>query len=232
MRFEKEEQIQSGESDAVIEDYLAYITAKEFPCVAAKAAVSREQIQCLVATHMACPKDDLAILNFLYSFVDRYRNSNEIYHSAAIIFQQPTVLTEEAFDDFLWQRLQSLSSMDAANYGYDARVDLDPASPNFSYSLKEEAFFIIGLHPGSNRAARQFRYPTLVFNPHKQFEQLKETAKYQHLKHVVRKRDTAYSGSVNPMLEDFGAASEVYQYSGRRYDTKWQCPLKINHATS
>lgn len=229
MVIDRKEDIKPGEKDLLIAEYLEYVSAKEFPCVAAKAAFSKEQIQCLVVTHMACPKDDRAILQFLYSFVDHYRLSDEMYHSAAIIFQQPTVLTEEAFDDFLWQRLQSLSSMDAANFEYDARVDFDPASPNFSYSLKEEAFFIIGLHPGSSRTARQFRYPTLVFNPHRQFEQLKETAKYQNLKHVVRKRDVAYSGSVNPMLEDFGAASEVYQYSGRQYDTQWQCPLKINH---
>jgi FPC/CPF motif-containing protein YcgG len=34
------------------------------------------------------------------------------------------------------------------------------------------------------------------------------------------------------MLEDFGEASEVYQYSGRQYDEQWQCPLKIYHAKS
>jgi FPC/CPF motif-containing protein YcgG len=232
MTVKKKGETQPCEKGLLIAEYHQYLTAKEFPCVAAKAASSRQQVQCMVATHMACPKDDRTILQFLYSFIDHYRQSNEMYHSAAIIFQQPTTLTEEAFDDFLWQRLQSLSTMDAANFGYDARVDFDPASPNFSYSLKEEAFFIIGLHPGSSRAARQFSYPTLVFNPHRQFEQLKETAKYQNLKHVVRKRDIAYSGTINPMLEDFGAASEVYQYSGRQYDSQWQCPLKINHVRS
>jgi FPC/CPF motif-containing protein YcgG len=218
--------------EKIIDDYLDYVKAKDFPCVAAKAALSKDQIRCTVVTHMACPKDDLAILHFIYEFVDGYRRSGEMYHSAAIIFQQPTSLTEEIFDDLLWQRLQSLSSMDAANFGYDTRVDVDPSSPNFSYSLKEEAFFVIGLHPGSSRSTRQFKYPALVFNPHRQFEQLKETTKYQSLKHVVRKRDIAFSGSVNPMLEDFGNASEVYQYSGRRYDKQWQCPLKINHVTS
>jgi FPC/CPF motif-containing protein YcgG len=232
MLVEKKEETREVANDIIIADYFEYVGAREFACVAAKAALSKGQIKCMVATHMACPKDDRAILQFLYSFIDGYRNSDEMYHSAAVIFQQPASMKEEVFDDLLWERLQSLSSMDAANFGYDTRVDFDPASPNFSYSLKEEAFFIIGLHPQSSRSTRQFKYPTLVFNPHRQFEQLKETAKYQSLKHVVRKRDIAYSGSVNPMLEDFGAASEVYQYSGRRYDQQWQCPLKINHVTS
>jgi FPC/CPF motif-containing protein YcgG len=86
------------------------------------------------------------------------------------------------------------------------------------------------LHPNSSRTGRQFKYPALVFNPHKQFEQLKETHKYASLKKVVRKRDLSISGTVNPMLEDFGEASEVYQYSGRQYNQQWQCPLKIYHA--
>ncbi|MBA3674464.1 MAG: YqcI/YcgG family protein, partial [Chitinophagaceae bacterium] len=91
-------------------------------------------------------------------------------------------------------------------------------------------FYIIGLHTASSRQARQFKYPTLVFNPHAQFEQLKETAKYDMMKNAVRKRDIAFSGSVNPMLQDFGESSEAYQYSGRKYDESWQCPLKITHA--
>ncbi len=216
----------------IIEEYKEYISNKEFACVAAKAALARQQISCIVAGHMACPKDDHAILKFLYSFISTYRNSNGLYHSAAVIFDQPDMLSEEMFDVVLWQRLQALSNLDSQAYSYDNRVNADPASPNFSFSLKEEAFFIIGLHPASSRAIRRFKYPALVFNPHLQFEQLKKTEKYQSLKKVVRKRDFAYSGSVNPMLEDFGEASEVYQYSGRKYNEQWQCPLKINHARS
>lgn len=216
---------------AMFEEYEEYINNKEFACVAAKAALARQQIRYLVAGHMACPKDDNTILQFLYSFISTYRNSTDLYHSAVVIFDQEDMAGEEMFDALLWQRLQALSNLDAKNYGYDNRVAHDPASPNFSFSLKEESFFVIGLHPSSSRVSRQFKYPALVFNPHMQFEQLKETEKYQHLKKVVRKRDIAFSGSINPMLEDFGEASEVYQYSGRQYDKQWQCPLKIQHAT-
>jgi FPC/CPF motif-containing protein YcgG len=136
---------------------------------------------------------------------------------------------EEMFDGLLWQRLQALQMLDAQHYNYDKRVDADPSSAKFSFSIKEEAFYIVGLHPASSRLARQFSYPTLVFNPHNQFEHLKETTKYDMMKNAVRKRDVALSGSVNPMLQDFGETSEVFQYSGRKYDESWQCPLKIMH---
>ena len=220
------------ESQTIIKEYLAYLNTRQFPCIGAKATLARQQIQCMVADNMACPKDDHAILKFLYGFIDEYRNSKNFFHSAAIIFKAPEFMNEKMFDELLWPRLQALADLDAKNYSYDKRVEADPSSAKFSFSLKEEAFYIIGLHVKSSRRARQFRYPALVFNPHAQFEQLRKTNKYEMMKDVVRKRDIAWSGSVNPMLEDFGKSSEVYQYSGQQYDDNWQCPLKINHATT
>ena len=70
------------ESEAIIQEYLAFLNEKAFPCVGAKAALAKQHIQCMVADHMACPKDDSAILQFLYDFVDEYRNSDEIFHRA------------------------------------------------------------------------------------------------------------------------------------------------------
>jgi FPC/CPF motif-containing protein YcgG len=217
------------DTNLVFEEYKEYVNNKEFACVAAKAALAKQQIQCMVAGHMACPRDDNAILKFLYQFIDTYRSSAELYHSAVVVFEPSGIAGEEMFDALLWQRLQALSAMDAKGNSYDSRVEAAPSSPKFSFSLKQEAFFIIGLHPNSSRSVRRFKYPALVFNPHQQFEQLKETNKYESLKKVVRKRDLSVSGSINPMLEDFGEASEVYQYSGRQYDEKWQCPLNIYH---
>lgn len=219
------------ETQTIIEEYLTWLKSKQFPCVGAKATLAKQQIRCMIAGHMSCAKDDLAILKFLYSFIDEYRKSTKFYHSVTIIFTAPQFTHEKMFDELLWKRLQSLADLDGENYCYDKRVVADPSSPKFSFSLKEEALYIIGLHAASSRRARQFKYPALVFNPHEQFEQLRKTNRYQKMKNVVRKRDMAYSGSVNPMLEDFGKSSEVYQYSGRQYDDTWQCPLKINHAT-
>lgn len=218
------------ENEAYIDQYKSFLYRKEYPCVAAKAAIQKQQVRVFVADHMACPKDDRAILDFMYNFVDEYRNSTEFFHSAAVIFKGPEEMpSEEIFESMLFQRLQSLANMGAKEYAYDKRVSSDPSSRDFSFSIKEEAFYIIGLHPKSNRAARQFMYPTIVFNPHQQFEVLRSTQRYDKMKNIVRKLDTAYSGSVNPMLQDFGSSPEVFQYSGRKLDHSWQCPLKINN---
>jgi uncharacterized protein len=217
------------ESQAIIGEYQAFLQDKAFPCIGARAAMAQQHIRSMVAGHMGCPKDDRAILQFLYHFVDDYRNSDQLFHSAAVIFRAPEMHSEEIFERCMWQRLQALATLDAGQYEYDRRVDPDPSSPNFSFSLKEEAFFIIGLHPASSRPSRQFRYPVLAFNPHAQFERLRETGKYETMKGLIRRRDTLYSGSVNPMLDDFGKSSEIYQYSGRNYDGDWECPLNMSH---
>lgn len=218
------------EHGEIIDAYHSFLGKKEFACVAARAALAKEHIKCFVADHMACPKDDSAILDFLYSFIDYYRETTDPFHSAAVIFKGPDIYAEDMYESLLWQRLQALSNMDAKNYAYDSRVDSNPSSPEFSFSLKEEAFFIIGLHPSSSRPTRQFEYPAIVFNPHAEFVKLRSGDRYDKLKAVVRKRDVAYSGTINPMLNDFGTASEVNQYSGKNYASNWQCPLQIKHA--
>ena len=220
------------ECDPVVEEFQRFIRNEAYPCVAARAALSRRQIRFLVGDHIACPKDDNKILQFVYQFVAQYRTSRTELHSAAVIFRQPEVITEEMFDRFLWQRLQSLSAMDAEKFSYDKRVSAEPMSSDFSFSLGEEGFFIIGLHPGSSRPSRKFRYPALIFNPHAQFEELRALNRYEKMKNIVRKRDILYSGSINPMLSDFGDTSEALQYSGRHYGSEWTCPLKKMHGTA
>jgi len=209
--------------------FRSFIDDKLFPCVAAKAALTRDQMHIFVAGHLACPKDDKDILDFIYDFIDEYRNSDHDFHTACIIFPETHGIDEETFDRLMWGRLQALSDLDVKNYAYDPRVDSDPSSPKFSFSLKEEAFFIIGLSPDSSRDARKFRYPAIIFNPHAQFEKLRSLNRYDKMKNIVRKRDVALSGSINPMLKDFGDDSEVYQYSGLRYDRNWECPYKYNN---
>jgi hypothetical protein len=212
-------------SEHIINDYYNFLNEREFPCVAAKAALARNHINSFVANHMACPASDAEILRFMYDFVDQYRASDDSYHSAAVMFKGPDATDEETFDALLWDRLKALSILDKANYEHDPRVDANPEAPNYSYSLKSEAFFVVGLHPGSERKSRRFKYPTLIFNPHAEFEKLRKLNRYEKLKRVVRARDMMYSGSVNPMLDDFGNCSEVNQYSGKRHGDQWKCPL-------
>ena len=227
-----EEVIKPNAPETIVEEFKNFILDGTYPCVAARAAVSRAHVPCLVVhNNMDKADDDARILLFIYDFVMQFRKVNTTLHSAAVIFTGPEKITEDYFETFLWDRLQCLSTLDAGRFPYDARVSRDPASPHFSFSLGEEAFFIIGLHPASSRPARRFKYPAMVFNPHTQFDNLRATHQYDKMKQIVRKRDEIYSGSINPMLKDFGEASEATQYTGRQHDAEWTCPLHITHGS-
>ncbi len=212
-------------SNTIVNSFHSFISDSLFPCVAAKDALTKDNIQIFTAQHIGCPADDERILAFLYDFTDSYRIAETGFHSAAIIFEQPENPSEDLFDNFMWQRLNAIKKLDEKNYEHDVRVDNNPASPNFSFSIKEEAYFILALHANNSRPARQFKHPTLIFNPHAQFEAMKTTNRYEKMKAVVRKKDLMLAGSINPMLTNFGEASEVYQYSGKEYDKNWKCPL-------
>ena len=74
--------------------------------------------------------------------------------------------------------------------------------------------------------ARRFRYPTLIFNLHGQFERLRETGRYEKLRGSILARDRALQGSENPMLSRHGETSEARQYSGRAVPAGWSAPYR------
>lgn len=212
----------------VIDNFREMIFDASFPCVAAKDALNKDNIEIFTAGHLACPHEDENILESIYNFTKKFRKREKGFHSAVILFPLTNPLTEVEFERLLFERLKALRVLDAVHFAYDKRVSEDPMSENFSFSLMEEAFFIIGLHPGSSRPARRLTVPAIVFNPHVQFEELRNDGQYEKMKAIVRKRDMEFSGSVNPMLMDFGTRSEIFQYSGRVSDADGKCPFDLS----
>ena len=130
---------------------------------------------------------------------------------------------ELAFERGLWAQLRALHEADGE--AWDPATSPDPTHKDFSFSFAGRSFYLIGMHPGASRPARRFPRPAIVFNLHAQFERLRELGKYEKMRDVIRARDTKQTGSVNPMVEDFGRRSEAVQYSGRVADAAWRCPF-------
>jgi FPC/CPF motif-containing protein YcgG len=135
-------------------------------------------------------------------------------------------LDEEAFERALWARLQALHELDRRRYEWSGESSCDPRASDFSFSLGGRAFYLVGMHPRSSRKARRLPTPALVLNLHAQFETLRAQGVYETMRRLIRRRDLAFSGSVNPMLADFGQASEAAQYSGRLVPPDWVCPFQ------
>ena len=198
---------------------------QEFPCVGARAAFNSESYLLRVYDQLGAAATTQALARDLFEFTrSDIRHASE-YATFVAVFAGPDGDDEARFEQRLWQQLGALNRADAEHFEYDSTVQSDPADPQFSFSFAGQALYVIGMHPGSSRMARRFRWPTLVFNPHEQFERLRADGKWKRMQQTIRERDLELQGSVNPMLSDFGQRTEARQYSGRAVEENWRAPF-------
>src|SRR5690606_26605722 len=196
----------------------AFVLNKKFPCIMARSLALNGHFEQHHVNEEQSSINFRDCIKLFYRFVDHYRENPHTLHSIAFSFSHVEFKTFAEFEKFFWIFLKELKKIDQEKHIHDPRVSSDPTSSNYSYSLKEEAFFILLLHPGSPRLSRRYQTPTLIFNPHEQFEQLRKSGKYEKIRNVIRAKDKLLQGYSNPMLNDFGEESEIYQYVGRVYD--------------
>ena len=206
--------------------FRAFVRDPDFPCVGAKSALAKDQMRIVVGRDMCSAWDDLRIYPNLLDLASSYAREPTLFHSLAILFETDNELDEEAFEQCLWARLESLTDKDDFHgQPADPRVSADPGDPHFSLSFGGEAFFVVGLHPRASRPARRFERPALIFNLHDQFEQLRASGVYNKMRSTIIARDVALAGDANPMLARHGSISEARQYSGRAVAADWACPF-------
>ncbi len=151
------------------------------------------------------------------------------FASLVAVFRATDVVDESEFETLLWRQLELLHEADGRPW--DPRVSDDPANPHFAFSVGGTAFFVVGLHPESSRIARRTPLPTLVFNLHEQFEELRGSDRFDRMRDTIRRRDGALQGSLNPMVADHGRSSEARQYSGRAVPADWEAPVRFDAAS-
>ena len=210
--------------DDMIDNFARFVESDAFPCVGAKSALNRDQIRFLSEDDLRCRPHDSTV-GAIQKFSRRYHAASPLFLSLVVLFRRPQVLSEESFEHFLWLYLQRLHDIDVQDYKWDATVSRDPGSADFSFSIGERAYYVVGLHPGASRSARRFAHPALVFNLHDQFERLRADGRYDAIRNAIVTRDATIEGTQNPMLKKFGASSEARQYSGRAVDDQWRCPF-------
>jgi FPC/CPF motif-containing protein YcgG len=200
---------ESAAAERIRDAFRAFVAAPDFSCLGARAALRRPSYRIALARDLAGfaagPADD------------------DFATFVAVFAGQPAG-GEADFEATLWAQLQGLHGLDPAP-AWDPAVSEDPEDVHFSFSFAGRAFFVVGLHPGSSRVARRFAWPTLVFNPHAQFQRLRADGRYSKLRDAIRARELALQGSLNPNLSDFGERSEARQYSGRATEAEWRCPF-------
>ena len=203
----------------------AHVLDSRFPCVGARSAFQRGRYRYGLYPPLASAAAAWGLCHDLYEFSHEFERPGDDPVTFVALFGGPRH-GETGFEQALWRQLQRMHGIDSRLFGWDGRVSSDPSSAEFSFSLGGRAFFVVGLHPRASRAARRSPVAALVFNLHEQFESLREHGKYTRMQDVIRHRDLALQGSLNPVLQTFGEGSQARQYSGRAIGAGWQCPFR------
>lgn len=225
---QKEMQLKRQSNEDIYQDFEHFILQKEHPCLMAQTVFSMKQVSLHTYSNLGSVDSACQILRDLTAYIENYDfNSNDFFAFVAV-FKGRKEYTEKEFESALWQQLTLINSMD--DRPWDPEVSKDPESNKFSFSIAGKAFYVVGMHPGSSRMARQSPYPTIVLNLHCQFEKLREMGSFDVVRDRIRARDKKLQGTNNPMLENFGESSEARQYSGREVEDHWKCPF--NHGNN
>jgi FPC/CPF motif-containing protein YcgG len=202
-----------------------FVADPSFPCVMAKAVMSKGYVSNHIFSENHPEQVAPAVLSAMNNFVDHYRDDRKTLSTFVVSFDAPEFLDFGHFENFFWKLLGTMDALDKEKFEHDSRVASDPTAADFSFSIKGEAFFMLVLHPQSPRLARRFSTPTIVFNAHQQFEDLRAKGLFHKVRDLIRKRDISLQGFMNPMVKDFGTVSEVFQYTGREYASESKCPF-------
>jgi uncharacterized protein len=210
----------------------ALVLNEHFSCVGAKAALRHQAYRFGFYRAMGTAAAAAGLAIDLLAFVREATDLPGDFTTFIASFDGPAIADEASFERLLWSTLQQLHDRDAEHHPWDGSVSADPQDPGFSFSVAGAAFFVVGMHAAASRATRRFAWPTLVFNPHRQFVELKAHGRYERFQRVIRSAERTLQGNINPMLADFGTRSEAAQYSGRQVEREWKCPFRAHRDAS
>jgi FPC/CPF motif-containing protein YcgG len=225
-----------GESEfdapALEAEFASFVGDPTFPCLGAKAALNAGSYILRAYDELGSEHSTAPLARALTEFVQSEMYRRAEFATFVAIFRGPCELTEHEFERLLWLQLQQLHKIDATRHTWDPSVASDPSDPRFSFSIAGHALYVVGMHGNSSRYARRFPWATLIFNPHQQFERLKDEGSWARWKATIRSRDVALQGYTNPMLSDFGDKTEARQYSGREVEPDWKPPFAVAKETA
>lgn len=196
----------------------------DYPCLGARAVFNRDRATVVVLDSLGSTDAALALHEQLAAFAET-TDVSAGFASLVAVCRSPDVHSEREFETLLWTQLELLHQVD--DQPWDPSVSDDPDDPHFAFSVAGTAYFVVGMHPRASRIARRTPLPTMVFNLHEQFEELRGSERFIRMRDTIRRRDTDLQGSVNPMVRDHGASSEARQYSGRVVPEDWEPPADL-----
>lgn len=217
--------IEVTNTPAVLKEFLEYVDSDRFACIGAKTAAAMNTL-----IHRDCSRESKFTLSDAFEVLRKFcinREQISMTNSTFVItFSDKRFADETSFESFLWDTLSEMHILDRnAGYSWSDECSSDPSSPEFGFSLVNEPFFVVGLHPFASRESRRSPLPALVFNAHRQFRYLKKLGTFEKMQAEIHRREISIQGDLNPNLSNFGDDSEARQYAGNATDSGWKCPF-------
>lgn len=199
---------------------------ESYPCVAALQSYKKNQYEVGFYHSLGLGLRNSELASDLMHFVENLDLQKTPFKSFWAVFEETKSVSEVEFENGLWRELSYLTSHQGMQDSWDPAFSSNPNDKNFCFSLGGHAFYVVGLHPHSSRFSRRFPFPVLLFNASEQFNSLIKKGTFPSMIKVNRKLDSAFQGSVNPMVEKYGELWEAIQFSGKNNPDTWKCPFQ------
>jgi hypothetical protein len=195
-----------------------------YPCLGAASATRRGNYRHACYPPLASRAAIAACSNDLTSFIGDFPVAEHAVAILVAVFDGPFGIGEPVFEELLWAQLAGMRAVAprADNGAGGTLAGRDDGDPGFGYGDRD--FFVVGLHPSASRTARQFAWPTLVFNSLTHSEALQSAGRFELMQQRIRERDRRLHGTLNPNLK----RPQLAQFSGREVEDEWACPIAID----
>lgn len=209
---------------SIVQSMRDLVMSPHYPCVPAVRSYERgEYMVELCPGEFGSGSAAKIIAEGLKNFRERQQRTKEPFLSFWAVWDHQE-LDEDEHDERFWRELSHVAAQSDAPW--DPNFSPDPSSKRFCFSFEGEAYFVVGLHSNSARKARQFPFPTIIFNLYSQFEDLATKGAYDAVVKTNRKREMAFQGNLNPMVEKYADSWEAIAFSGKGHGDDWRCPFQ------
>lgn len=218
----------SARAQLLHDEFRATILSSAYPCILGASALRACNYAFALYPELGGDRSARQLADDIERFVRTHplpRLPAEPFATFIATFDGPLPTSEADFERLMWRHLELLHEHDRRRYEWDPAVSADVDDPNFSFSVAGRAFFIVGMHPKASRISRLTLLPTLIFNRHEQFEELRRRGQMDHLAKIIRARDLRLNERPYSALAEYGEVSEARQYAGREARADWRCPF-------
>src|SRR4051794_8401265 len=165
--------------------FRALVLRPGFSCIGAKAAFHDDAYAFASYSEFCSELSTAGLARDLFQFAKSRKVIESEYATFVAVFREPRNVDETTFERLLWQQLHQLHTLDSRYFDWNRSVSSNTDDPQFSFSFAGCAFYVIGMHRRSSRTARTIPWPTLVFNPHEQFERLRTDGKWRKMQRAI-----------------------------------------------